>query len=198
MLARVLIRPKSGVVDPQGKAVERALPSLGFEGVEEVRIGRMVELHTDDPDALPDLCEKLLANPLIEDYEIEISFEGRREAAEVWEFTLVPRPDAPVVWGRIVEQVRKSDMMPTWVRYFDEDGSLVRTMTFDDFRVMGGGGVIVEINGLFHNLKPFLDYFMNILTIFLDMAKKIITNCEIYREKIDGGQQTIGQVLSIS
>jgi phosphoribosylformylglycinamidine synthase PurS subunit len=76
MLARVLIRPKSGVVDPQGKAVERALPSLGFEGVEEVRIGRMVELHTDDPDALPDLCEKLLANPLIEDYEIELVGEG--------------------------------------------------------------------------------------------------------------------------
>jgi phosphoribosylformylglycinamidine synthase PurS subunit len=76
MLARVLIRPKSGVVDPQGKAVERALPSLGFEGVDEVRIGRMVELHTDDPDALPDLCEKLLANPLIEDYEIELVGEG--------------------------------------------------------------------------------------------------------------------------
>jgi len=72
MLARVLIRPKSGVVDPQGKAVERALPSLGFEGVEEVRVGRMVELRTDDPEALPDLCEKLLANPLIEDYEIEL------------------------------------------------------------------------------------------------------------------------------
>ena len=75
---------------------------------------------------------------LIEDYDIEISFEGRREGVEVWEFTLTPRPDAPVVWGRIVEQVRKSDMMPTWVRYFDEDGSLVRTMTFDDFRVMDG------------------------------------------------------------
>jgi len=72
MLARVLIRPKAGVVDPQGKAVERALPSLGFEGVGEVRVGRMVELHTDDPEALPDLCEKLLANPLIEDYEIEL------------------------------------------------------------------------------------------------------------------------------
>ncbi len=72
MLARVLIRPKSGVVDPQGKAVERALPSLGFEGVGEVRVGRMVELRTDDPEALPDLCEKLLANPLIEDYEIEL------------------------------------------------------------------------------------------------------------------------------
>ena len=72
MLARVLIRPKTGVVDPQGKAVERALPTLGFEGVEDVRVGRMVELRTDDPDRLSELCEKLLANPLIEDYEIEI------------------------------------------------------------------------------------------------------------------------------
>jgi phosphoribosylformylglycinamidine synthase len=81
MLARVLIRPKSGVVDPQGKAVERALPSLGFEGVGEVRVGRMVELRTDDPDALPDLCEKLLANPLIEDYEIELEDGGDEEEA---------------------------------------------------------------------------------------------------------------------
>lgn len=72
MLARVLIRPKEGVVDPQGKAVERALPTLGFQGVEDVRVGRMVELRTDDPDQLPELCEKLLANPLIEDYEIEL------------------------------------------------------------------------------------------------------------------------------
>lgn len=75
MLARVLIRPKAGVVDPQGKAVERALPTLGFEGVEDVKVGRMVELRTDDPDALPELCEKLLANPLIEDYEIELEGE---------------------------------------------------------------------------------------------------------------------------
>ena len=75
MLARVLIRPKAGVVDPQGRAVERALPTLGFEGVENVRVGRMVELQTDDPDALADLCEKLLANPLIEDYEIELEGE---------------------------------------------------------------------------------------------------------------------------
>ena len=72
MLARVLIRPKAGVVDPQGKAVERALPTLGFDGVEEVKVGRLVELRIDDPDALPELCEKLLANPLIEDYEIEL------------------------------------------------------------------------------------------------------------------------------
>jgi phosphoribosylformylglycinamidine synthase subunit PurS len=69
--ARVLIRPKQGILDPQGKAVERALPALGFEGVEHVRVGRMVELETDDPDAIPSLCEKLLANPLIEDFEVQ-------------------------------------------------------------------------------------------------------------------------------
>jgi len=68
---RVLIRPKEGILDPQGKAVERALPALGFEGIGHVRVGRMVELEADDPARLPELCEKLLANPLIEDFEIE-------------------------------------------------------------------------------------------------------------------------------
>ena len=70
MKAKVLIRPKDGILDPQGKAVERALPALGFEGVSDVRVGRLVELETDDPDKLDSLCEKLLANPLIEDFEI--------------------------------------------------------------------------------------------------------------------------------
>jgi phosphoribosylformylglycinamidine synthase subunit PurS len=69
--ARVLIRPKGGILDPQGKAVERALPALGFKGIDNVRVGRMVELDVEDTDQLPELCEKLLANPLIEDYEIE-------------------------------------------------------------------------------------------------------------------------------
>ena len=70
MKARILIRPKEGILDPQGKAVERALPALGFGGVSAVRVGRLVELETEDADSLPDLCDKLLANPLIEDYEI--------------------------------------------------------------------------------------------------------------------------------
>ena len=69
--ARVLIRPKKGILDPQGKAVERALPALGFEGVGHVRVGRMVELEAENPERLTELCEKLLANPLIEDFEIE-------------------------------------------------------------------------------------------------------------------------------
>ena len=70
MKALVLIRPKAGILDPQGQAVERALPALGFGGVRDVRVGRLVELDVDDPDRLPEMCEKLLANPLIEDYEI--------------------------------------------------------------------------------------------------------------------------------
>jgi phosphoribosylformylglycinamidine synthase subunit PurS len=70
--AKVLIRPKEGILDPQGKAVERALPALGFEGIHDVRIGRLVELEVDDPAKLESLSEKLLANPLIEDYEIVI------------------------------------------------------------------------------------------------------------------------------
>jgi phosphoribosylformylglycinamidine synthase subunit PurS len=70
--ARVLIRPKEGILDPQGQAVERALPALGFEGIEHVHVGRMVELDVDDASQLDRLCERLLANPLIEDYEIEV------------------------------------------------------------------------------------------------------------------------------
>jgi phosphoribosylformylglycinamidine synthase subunit PurS len=70
--ARVLIRPKEGLLDPQGKAVERALPALGFEGVSHVRVGRLVELEAEDAGRLEELCEKLLANPLIEDYEVQV------------------------------------------------------------------------------------------------------------------------------
>ena len=70
MHARVLIRPKAGILDPQGAVAERALAALGFTGVKDVRIGRLVELEVEDPAALPEMCERLLANPLIEDYEI--------------------------------------------------------------------------------------------------------------------------------
>jgi phosphoribosylformylglycinamidine synthase PurS subunit len=70
MRARVLIRPKAGILDPQGVAVERALPALGFAGVANVHVGRLVELDVDDASQLDAMCRKLLANPLIEDYEI--------------------------------------------------------------------------------------------------------------------------------
>ncbi|UJA18847.1 phosphoribosylformylglycinamidine synthase subunit PurS [Thermoleophilia bacterium SCSIO 60948] len=80
MKVRVLIRPKQGILDPQGKAIERALPALGFSGIDDVRVGRIVELEADGPDAIPDLCEKLLANTLIEDYEI-VELESSDAAA---------------------------------------------------------------------------------------------------------------------
>ena len=68
---RVLIRPKEGILDPQGQTVERALPALGFDGVSGVHVGRMVELDIEDESKLPEICKQLLTNPLIEDFQIE-------------------------------------------------------------------------------------------------------------------------------
>ena len=68
---RVLVRPKEGILDPQGIAVEQALPALGFSGVTNVHVGRLIELDVDDPGQVPAMCEKLLANPLIEDFEVQ-------------------------------------------------------------------------------------------------------------------------------
>ncbi len=67
---KVLIRPKAGILDPQGKAVEGALPALGFSGVSNVHVGRLVELDIDDVSQLDEMCTKLLSNPLVEDYEV--------------------------------------------------------------------------------------------------------------------------------
>ena len=78
MKAIVKIMLKSGVLDPQGKAIGHALSALGFSGVGEVRQGKLITLELDehDPQAarerVREMCEKLLANTVIEDYEIEI------------------------------------------------------------------------------------------------------------------------------
>ncbi len=74
---------------------------------------------------------------LVDDFEIELDFEGERDGTEVWEFVLTPLPEAPVVWGKIRWQVRKEDFMPTWTRYYDESDELVRTMIFSEIRLMG-------------------------------------------------------------
>ena len=68
VLVDVMLKPE--ILDPQGQAVERALPALGFTGVRNVHVGRLIELDVEDPDRLPEMCERLLTNPLIEDYEI--------------------------------------------------------------------------------------------------------------------------------
>jgi phosphoribosylformylglycinamidine synthase subunit PurS len=78
MKATVLVRPKPGILDPQGEAVQSALRQLGFP-VEEARVGRVVdlELENGDPERaraeLERMCEQLLANPLIESYEITVA-----------------------------------------------------------------------------------------------------------------------------
>jgi len=74
MKVRVHVSLKPGVLDPQGRAVHHALEGLGFSGVDNVRIGRTVELDVSDDtsdDALDKMCKQLLANTVIEDYRIE-------------------------------------------------------------------------------------------------------------------------------
>ena len=74
---------------------------------------------------------------LVRDYEIAPGFAGARDGVDVWEFVLTPRPTAAVVWGRIELQVRQTDLMPTWARYYGDDGALKRTVTFGNYRMMG-------------------------------------------------------------
>ena len=76
--ARVYVTLKEGILDPQGKTVLRALKSLGYDEVEDLRIGKYMELALDGEDGeklearLLEMCEKLLANPIIEDYRVEV------------------------------------------------------------------------------------------------------------------------------
>ena len=69
---RVLVRPKTGILDPQGEAVRRALPALGFEGVRTVHIGRLVEMEVESAAEVEGMCRRLLANPTVEEYEWEV------------------------------------------------------------------------------------------------------------------------------
>ena len=74
MKLRILVSLKPGVLDPQGRAVHHALEGLGFAGVEDVRIGRTVEMDVADDtsdEAIDEMCRKLLANTVIEDYRVE-------------------------------------------------------------------------------------------------------------------------------
>lgn len=74
MKIRVIVTLKPGVLDPQGKAIEKALAGLGFAGVEDVRVGKLIEFEVGDDttdQVVDDMCRKLLANTVIENYRIE-------------------------------------------------------------------------------------------------------------------------------
>ncbi|HVB29710.1 MAG TPA: outer membrane lipoprotein-sorting protein, partial [Terriglobia bacterium] len=75
---------------------------------------------------------------LTSDYVVTTSFEGQRDGAEVSEYTLTPKPAAAVVWGKITLEVRQSDRMPVWQRYYGEDGKLVRELTFSEYKSVSG------------------------------------------------------------
>ncbi len=75
---------------------------------------------------------------LTDDYAVGTSFEGFRLMVAVWEYTLTPKPAASVVWGKIVMEVRQDNLMPIWQRYFDDDGNLVRELTFSEYKYVNG------------------------------------------------------------
>jgi outer membrane lipoprotein-sorting protein len=75
---------------------------------------------------------------LTRDYTIDTSFEGKRGGVAVYEYTLTPKPDAAVVWGKIVLQFRQADSVPTWQGYYGEDGKLARELTFSEYKTKSG------------------------------------------------------------
>jgi phosphoribosylformylglycinamidine synthase len=76
---KIYITPKHGILDPQGKAVEGALHSLGYKNVSHLQVGKYVELNLDEikgtdlEEQIKEMCKKLLANPIIEDYRFEVA-----------------------------------------------------------------------------------------------------------------------------
>ena len=82
MRVKIFVSLKQGVLDPQGKAIERSLHTFGYDEVRDVRVGKFLELEVDAASReaaetrVREMCDKLLANPVIEDYRFEISSES--------------------------------------------------------------------------------------------------------------------------
>ena len=79
LTAKVKIMPKSGILDPQGQVIMHSLESLGFRDIDDIRVGKMIEIKLDQPSkeeaekAVKEMCRKLLANPNIESFEVDIN-----------------------------------------------------------------------------------------------------------------------------
>lgn len=97
-VANINVMPKEEISDPQGQAVERTLPSLGFDTVDEVRVGKRIEIVIEAPDQpaaeeiAVAMCDKMLANPVIEDYELEVLPVGETSPDDAPE-SAPPGPD---------------------------------------------------------------------------------------------------------
>lgn len=77
-------------------------------------------------------------NTFVDDYTYRLSFSGLRNGNSIYEIECIPKPEAAVVWGKVVITVQKEDLIPLKELYYDEDGKLMRTMTFSDVRSLGG------------------------------------------------------------
>ena len=75
---------------------------------------------------------------LVDNYDVEITFDGERDGMRVWEITLTPKPEAAVVWGRVEYTVRQADVLPVSVYFYAEDGELARSMEYKEFERVGG------------------------------------------------------------
>ena len=84
------------------------------------------------------LDDLVKASHLTRDYLTALSFAGERNGVGVYEVTLTPRPEAVVVWGKILLEVRRADHMPTWQRYYDENGKPVRELTLSEYKTLSG------------------------------------------------------------
>jgi len=84
---QIRVTPRPGILDPEGETIGRALGALGFEGASDVRAGRLITLRLDARDAeaarmaANEMCERLIANPIIEDYAVQVEEEEREESA---------------------------------------------------------------------------------------------------------------------
>ncbi len=101
----------------------------------EIRASMMMTSWMGSNFTLDDLVKQ---SRLTNDYVIATSFEGQRNGVEVSEYTLTPKPAAVVVWGKITLEVRQADRMPVWQAYYDEDGKLVRELTFSEYKTVSG------------------------------------------------------------
>jgi len=84
------------------------------------------------------LSDLVSESTLTDDYATATSFEGDRNGVAVSEYTLTPKSDAAVVWGKIILEIRQADQMPVWQRFYDEDGKLVRELSFSDYKTVSG------------------------------------------------------------
>ncbi|GAB4254842.1 MAG: hypothetical protein Kow00122_13040 [Thermoleophilia bacterium] len=105
----VYVTPKQGILDPQGATVERALPALGFAGVRNIRVGRFITLEVDGAEEavvrrdVEDMCRRLLANPIIEDYRFDLVDVGPFSTqSRAGEGVIVPAETAVPVAGQHV------------------------------------------------------------------------------------------------